>query len=85
MESKTVNELLSKVVGHRVVISFTPHEEDALRETEGILEDFNEEVIHLRIYDSFGDASDYYLNRHACTLHSITDFGKVLVKILNIG
>jgi chromosome segregation ATPase len=81
---KDLEALLNNLVGYKVAISFTPHEEDALRETEGILEDFNEEVIHLRIYDSFGDCSDYYLNRHACTLHSITDFGKEAVKLIAV-
>jgi hypothetical protein len=71
-----MESLLKSLVGHNVSLSFTVHEEGDLRDSEGVLMDFNEDFIHLKMFDNFGLTSDYYLNRHASTLHSITDFGK---------
>jgi len=71
-----VEDVLEKLVGHRVTLRFTPHEENELRESSGILVKVTPHIIHLKIYDTYGNPYDYYLNRHACTLHSITDEGE---------
>lgn len=71
-----LESLLKKMINHQISLSFTLHEEGDLRESDGILMDFDEDFIHLKIWDAWGYAYDYYLNRHACTLHSICDYGK---------
>jgi len=79
---KDLESLLNELIGHKVAISFTPHEESELRETFGILKAVSKEIIHIELYDDYGEKdSDYYLNRHACTLHSIVDHGKKNKKI----
>jgi len=63
---KDLKSLLADLVGHQVSLSFTLHEEGDLRDSQGILKEF----------DDWGYRYDYYLNRHACTLHSIVDYGE---------
>lgn len=79
--SKTLEDnlekLLSKLINHKLVLSYTPHEEGDLRETYGVLKDFNKDIVHMELYDDYGELeSNYYLNRHGCTLHSIIDYGE---------
>lgn len=76
LDVKDLESLLERLLGHNVCLSFTVHEEGDLRESEGVLTNFNSEFIYLRMWDGFGESYEYYLNRHACTLHSITDLGK---------
>jgi len=71
-----IEDALKKLIGHKVTLHFTPHEESELRESSGILVVVTPDIIHLKIYDNYGEPYDYYLNRHACTLHSVTDEGK---------
>jgi len=71
-----LDEVLEKLIGHKVTLHFTQHEEPELRETSGILRDFSRDVIHLTIFNWYGEKTDCYINRHACTLVSITDEGE---------
>ena len=74
-----MNELegiLKQLLGHKVTLHYTPHEENEMRETSGILRQVTKNMIHLTIYNSYGEKVEFYLNRHACTLHSIADEGK---------
>ena len=73
---KDLKSLLNDLVGHQVSLSFTLHEEGDLRDSEGILKEFDDDFIHLEMFDTWGYRYDYYLNRHACTLHSIVDYGE---------
>jgi hypothetical protein len=70
-----LKSLLKSLIGHKLTLTFTVHEEGELRDVQGILKDFDDEFIHLKIFDFYGEVTDYYLNRHACTLHSIVDYG----------
>lgn len=70
-----IESLLKLLIGHKVTLTYTPHEETVLRETSGILKEFNADIIHLTVYNNFGNIEEYYLNRHGCTLHSILDEG----------
>ena len=71
-----IEKLLESLINHKVTISYAQHEEADLRETSGVLKSFNKNIIHLELFDSFGKETEYYLNRCACTLHSITDDGE---------
>ena len=73
----TLDELLKSLINHKVGITFTQHEEGSLRDTFGVLKDFDKNFIHIELFDDYGEReSDYYLNRCACTLHSIIDYGE---------
>lgn len=72
----TIEKILEKLIDHRVTLRYTPHEETELRETSGILKEINTNVISLTTFDVYGNRETWYLNRHACTLHSIVDEGK---------
>ena len=71
-----IDSVLNKLMNHKVTISFTPHEEAELRQTSGTLKEISRDIIHLETYDVYGKLDHYYLNRHACTLHSIVDEGE---------
>lgn len=73
---KDLKSLLSDLINHQVSLSFTLHEEGDLRDSQGILKEFDDDFIHLEMFDDWGYRYDYYLNRHACTLHSIVDYGE---------
>jgi len=73
---ENLDELLKELVGHMVSLCYTPHGENRLRETEGILVGVNKDLIQLKLYDNFGETEKYYLNRHGCTMHSVSDYGK---------
>ena len=71
-----LDKVLKGLIGHKVMFHYTQHEEPEMRETTGILKAFNKDMIHLTIYNTYGEPSEFYLNRHACTLVSITDEGE---------
>jgi hypothetical protein len=73
-----LDKVLEKLIGHKVVLHHTQHEEPEMRETSGILRDFNRDMIHMTIYNVYGEKTEWYLNRHACTLLSITDEGSAV-------
>lgn len=68
--------MLKDVVGHKVALHFTLPEEMRMREVSGILEEFNKEIIKVKVYETNGEISYQYLNRHACTLLSVIDEGE---------
>jgi len=71
-----VNSVLKGLKGHKVCLNFTLPEEMRMRQTSGILEGFNESVIHIKSWNSYGEEAIEYLNRRACTLLSVIDEGK---------
>ena len=71
-----IEKLLKKLIGHKVELSFISREEFKMRQTMGVLIEFDEDVIHCVLYDNCGDTSNWYLNRHVCTLYSIMDYGE---------
>ena len=71
-----IDKVLEKLIGHKVTLHYTQHEEPEMRETSGILRDFNKDVIHMTIFTVYGEKNEWYLNRHACTLLSVIDEGK---------
>jgi len=71
-----LEDILKKVVGHKVTLTFVHREEPTLRETTGILKDFDQNMIHMIVYNNFGEKENYYMNRHACTLLSVIEEGK---------
>jgi len=71
-----LDNVLKKMIRHKVTLHYTQHEEPEMRETSGILVDFNRDMIHLEIFNDFGEPQEYYLNRHARTLVSIIDEGE---------
>ena len=71
----TIVKILEKLIGHKVTLRYTPHEETELRETSGILKEIDTNIISLETYDVYGNLETWYLNRHACTLHSVVDEG----------
>lgn len=75
MTNKNIDTILESLIEHKVVIKFTQHEEPTLRETYGLLKYVNKDIIHMEIYDVIGNLENYYLNRHACALLSVTDEG----------
>lgn len=74
---ENIDDVLKRVLGHKVTMHYTLPEEMRMRETNGFLEDFNKAIIKLRQLNVFGEVSYFYINRHACTLLSIADEGKV--------
>lgn len=75
MENKTIIDELKSLVGHAIEVGFTMNQEFTLRHTEGILVEVTEELIHMRLYNNYGEISNYYLNRHSCQLVSVVDMG----------
>lgn len=71
-----LDRVLEKLIGHRVTLHYTQHEEPQMRESSGILRAFSKDMIHMTIYNVYGEKTEWYLNRHACTLLSITDEGE---------
>jgi len=71
-----IEDVLEKLVGHKVILHYTPHEENEMRETSGILRSYNKGIIHLTAFNEYGEKVEFYLNRHACTLHSVVDEGE---------
>lgn len=47
-----------------------------MRETEGVLLGSNENMIHIRVWNTHGEEESVYINRHSCSLLSILDEGK---------
>lgn len=76
MKSNNIISKLKSMLGHAIEVSFTHHEEITLRRTSGILMDVTDEYVYLKLYNDFGESTDYYLNRHSCQLVSIVDFGE---------
>ena len=76
IKGKNIEEILRSLIGHKISIRFTHYQETEMRETFGILVDVTNDIIHMKIYNEFGEQTDYYLNRHACNLHSVSDEGK---------
>jgi len=74
---ETVERVAEKLIQHKITISFTPHEEANLRETSGILESVEKDIVCLKMFDTYGTQQYYYLNRHACTLYSVIDEGEI--------
>lgn len=70
-----LDKLLERLRNHKVLITKIGHEEGEMRDTEGILVDFDKDCIHLRVWDSLGEKTEYYLNRHAAILFSVVDLG----------
>lgn len=74
---KTLEETLKKLVGHKISLLYTQHEEGTLRETSGVLLSLNANIIHLQFYNRYGEEDgECYINRHACILHSVEDKGR---------
>lgn len=71
-----MEKLLKKLIGHKVDLSYISHEEYKLHSTMGILVEFDEDVIRIKLYDNYGDTSNWYLNRHACRLYGVVDYGE---------
>jgi len=71
-----LDKILERLIGHKVVLHYTQHEEPEMRETSGILRAYSKDMIHMTLYNIYGQPTEWYLNRHACTLVSITDEGK---------
>jgi len=74
-----INELenvLKKLIGHKLTLSFITNVDGTLRETTGVLRKLSPEIMELKIYTTTGESELYYLNRHVCTLHSVIDLGK---------
>ena len=72
-----IDEILKSLVGKKITINYTQHQESILRETCGILKHVNEHVIEMNIYNSYGDFCNFYLNRHCCVLLSISNEDKI--------
>jgi len=51
---KDLKSLLKDFIGHQISLSFTLHEEGDLRDSQGILVGFDEDFIHLEMYDDWG-------------------------------
>ena len=70
-----LDKVLEKLKRHKVALHFISHDSE-IREVVGILVDFDKDMIHLEMFNNYGEPSEYYLNRHACTLLSIIDEGE---------
>jgi len=70
-----LDKILEKLKHHKVVLHYLDHNSE-VHEAVGILVDFDKDVIHLEMFNNYGESSEYYLNRYACTLLSIIDEGE---------
>jgi len=74
MTDMKLEKILNGLVGHKITISFIS-EEGNIRNASGILKEINEEVIHIDVYNLYGEIEGYYLNRRVNILISIVDEG----------
>jgi len=73
---KTIEEALNNAINHRVRLLYVTKMESTLRETDGILKNVTKDVITIKSTGSFGKWRTQYINRHACGLLCIEDWGE---------
>jgi len=75
MKENDIDDILNKLINHKIEINFTQHYTSTLRSTSGILKQVTPDTIHMLLYNTYGEPEQYYLNRRSCVLLSIIDEG----------
>lgn len=72
-KNENIEEVLQSLIGHRVTIIIDFLKDGKVRELYGVLDSVGQNVIHLRVIDSWGRWADYFLNRHTSALLAVCD------------
>jgi len=70
-----IEEALKNVVNHKARLLYIPQIEGTLRETVGVVTDVTKEIIVVKATGNYGTWHKQYINRHACVLLLVEDWG----------
>lgn len=75
-QNENIDEVLCSLIGHRVTMIIDYLKDGKVRELYGILDSVGQNVIRVKVVDSWGRWSDYFLNRHTSALLAVCDEDK---------